>query len=121
MLTQTFCTGLMALALGWLAGCAGPGGLFDAGSTAPPFRDPAMSMQTAGALVVPGLSSKADVRAALGSTTEVKFDSGYEIWVYRAKTAKVPAGGRAEFVVLFTPEGMVKKTRIRPAYDGPAK
>ncbi|MES2946133.1 MAG: hypothetical protein V4772_24960 [Pseudomonadota bacterium] len=120
MLRQTFRTGFMALALGWLAGCAGPGGLFNAGNTAPPFRDPAMSMQTAASLVLPGQSSKADVQAALGKTREIKFDSGYEVWVYRAQPARGPAGGRAEFVVLFTPAGIVKKTRIRPAYDVPA-
>lgn len=76
-----------------------------------------MTIQTASHLVLPGQSTKADVQAALGNTTEIKFDSGFEVWVYRAKPATTSPGGRAEFVVLFTPAGIVKKTRIRPAYD----
>ena len=31
-----------------------------------------------------GQSTKSEVRAALGEGTEVSFDSGYEVWVYRA-------------------------------------
>lgn len=102
----------------WLAGCAGPSGFFNS-QDAPPFRDPNMSMQNARDTIVSGRSTKADVMAALGSATVVKFDSGFEVWVYRPKSARAAAAtsGTAEFVILFAPSGVVKKTRIRPAYE----
>ena len=83
-----------------------------------------------------GQSSKADVIAALGSTKVLRFDSGFEVWVYRlddkpaaemagldwlASTAILGLGNRAqradnraEFIVLFAPSGVVAKTRVRP-------
>lgn len=94
----------------WLAGCAG-GVAQEAG---PPFRDPAMSMQVASDSVIFGKTTKTDVLAALGPATVVTFDSGYEVWIYREKSRE-PASGKAEFVLLFTPDGIVKKTRVRPA------
>ena len=101
----------------WLAGCAGPFGLFNVETKAPPFRDPNMSMQEASDAIVTGTATKADVMAALGPATVIKFDSGFEVWVYRAKSRE-PAAAKAEFVILFAPSGIVKKTRIRPPYDG---
>ena len=98
----------------WLAGCAGPG-LFNRGADAPAFSNPAMSMQNAGDVIVVGKTSKAEVLAALGVATVVNFDSGFEVWVYRAGS-RAPAETKAEFVILFTPDGVVKKTRLRPAY-----
>lgn len=64
-----------------------------------------------------GKSTKTDVIAALGKTTVISFDSGFEVWVYQF-TGDTPAKGtlgKAEFVVLFAPSGVVTKTRIRPA------
>ena len=98
----------------WLAGCVGPG-LFNAGSDAPPFRNPAVSMQNAGDTIVIGKTTKAEVMAALGAATVINFDSGFEVWVYRARS-RAPSETKAEFVILFTPDGIVKKTRVRPAY-----
>ena len=98
----------------WLAACAGPG-LFNAGSGAPPFSNPALSMQSASDSIIIGKSSKADVMTALGAATVINFDSGYEVWVYRAKSRE-PAEAKAEFVILFGTDGVVKKTRLRPAY-----
>ena len=98
----------------WLAGCAGPA-LFSGGTDAPPFSNPALSMQGANDSVIPGKTSKADVIAALGAATVINFESGYEVWVYRAKS-RGPAETRAEFVILFGTDGVVKKTRLRPAY-----
>ena len=97
-----------------LAACAGPG-LFNAGSDGPPFSNPALSMQSASDSITIGKSSKADVMTALGSATVINFDSGYEVWVYRAKSRE-PAEAKAEFVILFAPDGVVRKTRLRPAY-----
>ena len=72
-----------------------------------------------------------DVVAALGSTTVIRFDSGYEVWVYRyvdaapRKQAHSPDGAPArpdkaerdeppfELVMLFTPSGVVAKVRVR--------
>lgn len=99
-----------------LAGCAGTSGLFNSEDAPPPFRDPALSMQNASDAIVTGQSSRADVMAALGPATVVRFDSGYEVWAYRGKTSKAAAPG-AEFVILFAPSGVVKKTRIRPPPD----
>jgi len=98
-----------------LAGCATP-----PDEARPPFRDSQLSMQGAQALVIPGSSTKADVAAALGPATVVRFDSGYEVWAYREKPAKSEIPG-AEFVILFAPTGVVQKTRIRPRYEVPAK
>ena len=96
----------------WLASCAGPG-LFSTGNDAPPFSNPAMSMQSASDSITIGKSSKADVMAALGAATVINFDSGYVVWVYRVKSRE-PAAAKAEFVILFSPDGVVKKTRLRP-------
>ena len=96
----------------WLAACAGPG-LFSGGSDAPPFSNPALSMQSASDSITIGKSSKADVMTALGAATVINFDSGFEVWVYRAKSRE-PAEAKAEFVILFGTDGVVKKTRLRP-------
>ena len=74
-----------------------------------------MSVQAASDKVVIGKSSKADVLAALGGATVIVFDSGFEVWAYRVKGAQAQSS-RAEFVVLFAPDGVVRKTRIRPSH-----
>lgn len=58
--------------------------------------------------VVAGQTTKAQLLAAFGPTRSVRFDSGYEAWVYQS-----PAGGDrfTEFVVLVDPAGLVAKTR----------
>ena len=83
-----------------------------------------------------GQSSKADVIAALGSTKVLRFDSGFEVWIYRLNDNRADemagpdslaskaitgqsgpaqeADSSAEFIVLFTPSGVVAKTRVRP-------
>jgi hypothetical protein len=60
--------------------------------------------------VVAGRTTKAEVLAAFGPTKSIRFDSGYEAWVYQS-----PAGdGRfTEFVLLIDPRGVVSKTRTR--------
>jgi hypothetical protein len=67
-------------------------------------------------LVVPGRTTKAELLAAFGPTRSVRFDSGYETWVYQS-----PAGGGrfAEFVVLIGPSGVVAKTRTRAPSPAP--
>ena len=67
---------------------------------------------------------KADVLAALGPATVVRFDSGYEVWLYRLvetssrKNQDEPpnrdrGGQPSELVMLFNPSGSVSKVRIR--------
>lgn len=99
-------SGVGAIAL-LLAGCAG----FNA-PAAPPFRDPALSMASAQALLVPGQSTRSDVAAALGPATVVRFDSGFEVWAYRT-AAQGAAASRAELVLLFGPDGVLRKVRNR--------
>ena len=99
----------------WLAGCAGPFGFLGAASTTHPFRDPGLSMQAASETIAIGTSSQQDVMAALGPATVVRFDSGYEVWVYRKNPLRSEPAN-AELVILFDPSGRVKKSRIRPAY-----
>lgn len=96
-----------------LSGCAGPLSLFGLGNEAALFRDPALSAQAAGAQVAPG-TPRARVRELLGPTRSVRFESGYEIWAYRGSDPGSTARGRAEFIVLFGPDGTVRKTRLRP-------
>ena len=75
-------------------------------------------------------ASKADVIAALGEATVVRFATGYEIWVYRLavdQPRKQTTDSRAtakerdkasmealsEFVILFAPSETVIKSRVR--------
>ena len=74
-----------------------------------------MSMQSASDRITAGKSSKADVMAALGAANVINFDNEYEVWVYRAKS-NAPAEAKAEFVILFSPDGVVRNTRLRPGY-----
>lgn len=82
------------------------------GCAAPASRLTAVPIPGARDAIVPGKSTRADVAAAFGRTAGVAFDSGYEVWAYRVRG---DASGKAEFVVLFAPSGVVAKTRIRPA------
>lgn len=58
-------------------------------------------------------STKADVIAALGTAQVIPFDSGYEVWLYRIAPPGKPASGKTELVVLFSPAGLVSKSRVR--------
>jgi hypothetical protein len=72
--------------------------------------------------------TRGDVIAALGQATVVRFDSGYEVWVYRflepAARKQTGSGGEApaaredslsELVMLLTPSGTVARVRVRSA------
>ena len=60
-----------------------------------------------------GKSTKAEVRAALGKTNEVAFDSGYEVWVYRQQLREKEKPPAQELVLLFNPAGVLGKMRLR--------
>jgi hypothetical protein len=55
-------------------------------------------------------ATRADVLAALGEGAAVRFDSGYEVRVYRYDEAQPP--DKKEFVLLIDPAGRVAKTRV---------
>lgn len=116
-----------------VAGCAVPGVSPVTTGTAAANT---ISARNARDAITIGKSTKAGVVAALGNTTVVSFDSGFEVWVYQIIGERVTGGtaamaswverllhagsekgtrGNAEFVVLFAPSGVVAKTRIRPA------
>ncbi len=96
-----------------LAGCAGGGAITE--NTPGAVRTAGVPPQAASQSVVTG-KSKGDVAAALGHAAVVRFDSGYEVWVYRWPGADRTSRTATELVVLFDPAGMVKKSRIRPGY-----
>lgn len=83
-----------------LAGCA----------TQPAPSGSVVAAERLSSSVVAGSTTKAELLAALGPTKSVRFDSGYEAWVYQS-----PAGNGqfSEFVVLIDPSGVVSKTRTR--------
>ena len=96
-----------ALVLALAAACALAG---CATGAAPPGAQ--VSAERLAATVVPGRTTKAELLATFGKTVAVVFDSGYETWLYQS-----PAGGGrfAEYVILIDPQGVVAKTRLRPA------
>jgi hypothetical protein len=75
-----------------------------------------MPPQAARSLVIAGQSTKADVEAALGKAGVVQFDSGWDVWAYRWRGNQRTTRGDTELVILFGPDGVVRKTRIRPPY-----
>jgi len=80
---------------------------------AEPLPGEVKSVQAAREAVTLGKSTKADVRAALGKGTEVDFDSGYAVWVYRQQLLQGQPGPRRELVLLFSPQGRLYKARTR--------
>ena len=102
---------LLLVGCQWLVAC----GRLRASDAVPTFRNTGISMQDARDAIVVGQTTQAETMATLGPATEIRFDSGYAVWVYRDRAAE-PGADRAEFVVLFAPSGIVKKTRLRPAY-----
>ena len=107
-----------------IAGCAmQPGTAIDTDEGA---SGKGITAERALSAVVIGRSTQGDVRAALGETTVVRFESGYEVWVYpiadaapprtgsaRTRSQDEPRATRAEFVILFAPSGRATKTRLR--------
>jgi hypothetical protein len=91
-----------------LAGC---GMLPAAQPDRPMFRDTRMTPQAAAGTLASGRSTKAQVAAELGEADRLAFDNGYEVWVYRDRPVRP---GQAELVLLFGPDGLVKKVRTRP-------
>ena len=72
-----------------------------------------LSAQAARDALAVGSSTKADVRAALGQAVVVDFSSGYEVWVYRERPKEESTVTKTELVLLFSPSGILSKTRVR--------
>jgi hypothetical protein len=62
---------------------------------------------------ISGRTSKAQIRSTLGQGTEVAFDNGYEVWVYRQQLKEKESPPRRELVLLFDPSGALSKARLR--------
>ena len=60
-----------------------------------------------------GSSTRDQVRATLGDSTAVRFDSGKEVWMY---TYPAASGAQGEYVILFGADGVVKKMRSGEVY-----
>jgi hypothetical protein len=96
-----------ALALGaCIAGCAAPGTELPSAIVTSP-RAKVIAPERSNVVSI-GRSTRADVLAALGETLVINFDTGYEVWIYRLARTR-----DGEFVILFTPSGVVAKTRLR--------
>lgn len=87
-----------------LAGCSGTRAL-QASKTVP--------YATLEQTVQPGSSTREQVRAALGDSTAIHFDSGNEVWMYSYPAA---ADAQGEYVILFGGDGVVKKVRSGEVY-----
>ncbi|MGK5031105.1 outer membrane protein assembly factor BamE domain-containing protein [Janthinobacterium sp. MDT1-19] len=64
--------------------------------------------------VQPGSSTREQVRAALGDSTSIRFDSGIEVWMY---TYPIAAGAQGEYVIMFGGDGVVRKVRSGEVYQ----
>ena len=97
-----------------LPSCAllGPGSIDETGPGV--MRTTAASPESASARVAPGFT-KQQVTAALGPANVVRFDSGWEVWVYRWLGKERTARDATELVMLFDEQGRVRKTRLRSA------
>ena len=78
-----------------------------------------LAPQAAMEMITIGRSTQADVSAALGKAIVIRFDSGYEVWVYRWAGADRTTRAATELVILFEPSGLATKVRLRPGYAAP--
>ncbi|MFD2365557.1 hypothetical protein [Pseudoduganella sp. GCM10020061] len=58
--------------------------------------------------IVAGHTTREQARALGEPVQRIRFDSGYEAWLYNYPG---PAGAIGEYVILFAPSGVVHKTR----------
>lgn len=105
-------------ALTLLVSCAGSVGWSVPDADAPLFVNKSLSAEQAISGLIPGQTTQADVLAALGPATVIRFDSGYEVWAYRSRQGRTRDEKRdrhPEVVMLFSPIGVLEKSRVRPA------
>jgi hypothetical protein len=113
---------VLAIAVATIAGCAALSQRAGDGANETAVTHIVTAERARDAVTI-GRSTRADVLAALGPASIVRFDSGYEVWVYRlarsrpvrADPDKAAPEPRGEFVILFAPAGLATKVRWRPA------
>ncbi len=98
----------------FLAGCAGTTALSD--RTPGVMGAGSATAASAAMNIVPGQTTRADLGDTLGQATVVRFDSGWEVWVYRWPGADATPRAATELVALLEPSGVVRKVRVRPGY-----
>ncbi|MET0323050.1 MAG: hypothetical protein ABW069_20190 [Duganella sp.] len=68
------------------------------------------------ATLAPGYGDTGAVRARLGAATQIRFDSGAQVWRYRYPQARATGSDGqpqwAEFVILFGADGAARKARL---------
>jgi hypothetical protein len=99
--------------------CAGTGSLDTPPQGPGTVRTPtglSLAPQAAMDTIAIGKSTKDDVSSALGKAIVIRFDSGYEVWVYRWAGPERTTRAATELVVLFAPSGLATKARVRPGY-----
>jgi len=102
--------------------CAGTGMFDPSPQGLGSFRTPTgqyLAPQAAMDMIAIGKSTKADVSSALGTAIVMRFDSGYEVWVYRWPGPDRTRRAATELVVLFEPSGLATKVRVRPGHAAP--
>ena len=105
---------LCAAACALLTAC----GMFGSGMLADDspgvMRSGAPTPAAAQSIVRAGSRTRAEIAAALGPATIVAFESGWEVWVYRWPGLTRSMQAATELVVLFDPQGVARKVRVRP-------
>jgi outer membrane protein assembly factor BamE (lipoprotein component of BamABCDE complex) len=96
-----------------LAACAVPRLPGDAPRVRPPFADARLTAEAAAERLAVGRSTRQQVAALLGPGETLRFDSGWEAWVYRSHGARGDAVDGPELVLLFEPAGVLRKARVR--------
>lgn len=86
--------------------------LLAACASAPPLPGSQVEEARLLAAAVPGEATRDSVRAAFGPTVVQRFDSGVEVWLYRAPAP----GGSTELVLQFDRHGVLRKVRRRPPH-----
>ncbi|MBA2964429.1 MULTISPECIES: hypothetical protein [Ramlibacter] len=97
-----------------LAGCAGAGVPGDAARVRPPFADAHLGVEAAAQRLAVGRSTRQEVAALLGPAETLRFETGWEAWVYRTHDERGDPVDGPELVLLFGPAGVLQKARVRP-------
>jgi hypothetical protein len=107
-------TFIVAVCIG-IEGCASVGGETRVETGPGVLQAATVTPQRAKDSVAVG-NTRAEVERGLGKANVIHFDSGYEVWLYRWLGNQRTTRGDTELVILFAPNGTVKKTRVRPPY-----
>lgn len=110
---------MMLAAAAALAGCAAGGRIEENGPGIAPRTAPQAAFaaaQAAEGKVHVG-DTRDQVAAALGPSNILQFESGWQVWIYRWPGADNSTRAATELVILFEPNGTVRKMRVRRGED----